>query len=144
MNAIDTDVLLYRFDQYEAVKQGQAKRLIRRLAKADVPTVLPWQVVAEFAQQLRRWQFEKRINPAAVKRYLNAVRSIFPILMPKPEVLDRAVDLTDLAGLSHWDAMIVAACIEAGITTLYTEDMGAPRQIEALQLVNPFQQSSSA
>ncbi|QDU54085.1 PIN domain-containing protein [Aeoliella mucimassa] len=30
------------------------------------------------------------------------------------------------------------ACLEAGVTTRYTEDIGAPRRIESLELVNPF------
>ena len=41
--------------------------------------------------------------------------------------------------LSHWDSMlVVAACIDAGVDTLYTEDMRAPRQIETVRLINPF------
>ena len=30
------------------------------------------------------------------------------------------------------------ACLEAGVQTLYTEDMGAPRTINGLQLINPL------
>ncbi|MBY0513446.1 MAG: hypothetical protein K2P78_05990 [Gemmataceae bacterium] len=40
--------------------------------------------------------------------------------------------------LSFWDALLVAACLRGGVTVLYTEDMGAPRVIGALSLVNPF------
>jgi predicted nucleic acid-binding protein len=58
--------------------------------------------------------------------------------MPIPVVLDRALDLADQHSLSHWDSMLVAACLEAGVDTLHTEDMGSPRVIESLQLENPF------
>ncbi len=34
--------------------------------------------------------------------------------------------------------MLLGACLEAGIDTLYTEDMGSPRTIEGVKLVNPF------
>lgn len=34
--------------------------------------------------------------------------------------------------------MLLGACVEAGVTTLYTEDMGAPRTIDTIQLVNPL------
>ena len=34
--------------------------------------------------------------------------------------------------------MLLGACVEAGVTTLYTEDMGAPRKIETIDLINPF------
>ncbi len=39
--------------------------------------------------------------------------------------------------LSHWDSMIVAACLEANIQTLYTEDFGY-LSIDGLGIVNPF------
>jgi predicted nucleic acid-binding protein len=58
--------------------------------------------------------------------------------MPAPGVLDRALDLTDRHSLSHWDSMLIAACIEAGVNTLYTEDMGSPGQYDSVRLVNPF------
>lgn len=40
--------------------------------------------------------------------------------------------------LSHSDSMILGASIEAGVTTLYTEDMGAPTTFDGIQLINPF------
>ena len=40
--------------------------------------------------------------------------------------------------LSIWDAMIVAACLEGGVTRLYTEDFGGYLRIDGLEIVNPF------
>jgi predicted nucleic acid-binding protein len=34
--------------------------------------------------------------------------------------------------------MILGACKDAGVTTLYTEDMGAPTIIDGIKLVNPL------
>jgi hypothetical protein len=34
--------------------------------------------------------------------------------------------------------MLLGACKVAKITTRYTEDIGAPRQIDGIQLDNPF------
>ena len=49
-----------------------------------------------------------------------------------------AVDLADRYSLSHWDGMLVAARLGGDVDTLYTEDMGAPRNIDVARLVNPF------
>jgi hypothetical protein len=38
----------------------------------------------------------------------------------------------------YTDSMIVGACKAANVTTLYTEDMGAPTSYDGVQLVNPF------
>lgn len=34
--------------------------------------------------------------------------------------------------------MILGACRAAGIVRLYTEDMGAPRTIDWIELINPL------
>jgi predicted nucleic acid-binding protein len=34
--------------------------------------------------------------------------------------------------------MLLGACAEAGVETLYTEDMGAPVDIDGISLINPF------
>jgi predicted nucleic acid-binding protein len=40
--------------------------------------------------------------------------------------------------LSHWDAMLLVACREAGVTTLYSEDLDAGTTYDGLSIVNPF------
>jgi len=40
--------------------------------------------------------------------------------------------------MSYWDAMIVAACLEAGVTKLYSEDSFGYDNIDGLEIVNPF------
>ncbi len=60
------------------------------------------------------------------------------VLMPTPQLWQDAQSLQTRHSLSFWDALLVAACIHKGVQTLYSEDMGAPRQIDGLSLVNPF------
>jgi predicted nucleic acid-binding protein len=138
MNAVDTNVLVYRLDRSDPAKQAKARDLLRRLAQDAEPTVLPWQVVGEVACQLRRWQDQGRLTRQALLRYVAALQRLFPIVIPTPSVLDRALDLTGRYSLSHWDSMILAACLDAGVDTLYTEDMGAPTTYDGLRLLNPF------
>jgi predicted nucleic acid-binding protein len=138
MNAVDTNVLLYRVDRYEPVKQAKAKALLRRLRAGSAPTVLLWQVAGEFLNQLRRWESTGRTTAKGVVRYFAATRSLIPLQLPSNAVLDRSLDLASRFRLSHWDSMIVAACLEAGVTKLYTEDMGAPTKFDSLELENPF------
>jgi predicted nucleic acid-binding protein len=45
-------------------------------------------------------------------------------------------------GLSFFDALIVAAAIEAGCDTLFTEDMQHGRKFGGLTIVNPFVESA--
>lgn len=135
MNAVDTNGLVYRLDRSEPAKRAVAKQLLRDLATQG-ETVLLWQVAGELMRQLSSWRHQGLLNRADADRYLNGVRHLFPLLLPVEAMLDRA-PRHDFS-LSHWDSMLVAACAEAGVTTLYTEDMGAPRTIDVVQLINPF------
>jgi predicted nucleic acid-binding protein len=92
----------------------------------------------EFVQQLRRWQNQGKLTPPELRQHVQAFRYLFPLVLPAPGVLDRALDLADRFSLSHWDSMVLGACSEAGIAVLYTEDMGAPRTIDGIQLINPL------
>lgn len=58
-------------------------------------------------------------------------------MLPAWSVIDRAEDLMSRFSLSHWDSMIVAACLEANVQTLYTEDLGYSN-IDGLMIANPF------
>ena len=47
-------------------------------------------------------------------------------------------DLRYRFSLSHWDSMLLAACKEAGVTTLYSEDLDSGTDYDGLRVVNPF------
>lgn len=138
MNAVDTNVLIYRLDRQEPAKQAQARELLRRLSSDPTPTLLLWQVLGELMRQLRSWQDQGRITRDTVLRYVATFRRMLPLAMPTPRVADHALNLTARYSLSHWDSMLLGACKEASVTTLYTEDMGSPTTYDGIMLVNPF------
>ena len=39
---------------------------------------------------------------------------------------------------SYWDALLVAASMEAGVTRLYSEDLPGRQPPPGLEIVNPF------
>lgn len=138
MNAVDTNVLIYRLDKQDPVKQSKARALLRQLSTGNTPSVMLWQVVGETVRQLRYWQDQGRITREALLRFTRVICKLFPIALPTPQVLDKALDLTGRYSLSHWDSMLLGACIEANVDTLYTEDMGSPAKYDGVQLINPF------
>lgn len=137
MNAVDTNVLIYRFDRDEAIKRRIAHQLLEELSSQG-HTVLLWQVAGELQNQFTRWFHEKRIRRSSIALFIAEVQQMFPLAMPTPACLDHALEIAERHSLSHWDSMLLAACLEAGVTALYTEDMGAPRKIDSLELINPF------
>jgi predicted nucleic acid-binding protein len=138
MNAVDTNVLLYSIDHHEPNKRMKAQKLLEQLRSASETTLLLWQVLGELGQQLRRWRDQGKLTPSEFAQHIQAFRHVFPLILPTPSVFDIAVDLADRFSLAHWDSMLLGACKASGVETLYTEDMGAPRTIDGVKLVNPL------
>lgn len=70
-------------------------------------------------------------------QYIRDLQQVWYTALPSWAVIDLAEDLTNRFMLSHWDSMVVAACLEANVQTLYTEDFGYS-VIDGLKIVNPF------
>jgi predicted nucleic acid-binding protein len=143
MNAVDTNVLLYSVDRNEPAKQLKAQQLLQHLRSAAAsaaaePTVLLWQVLGELGQQLRRWREQGKLTPSEFSQHLQAFCHLFPLALPTPDAFDIAMSLAERYSLSHWDSMLLGACQVSGATRLYTEDIGAPRRIDGIELINPL------
>jgi predicted nucleic acid-binding protein len=101
-------------------------------------TVLLWQVASEFLNQLRRWQSKGALTADATAAAFQNARAMFTLRIPTENVFQVSFDLRARFSLSHWDSMLLAACKEAGVTTLYSEDMDAGTDYDGLKIVNPF------
>jgi len=134
MNAIDTNVWLYGHDTRDPLKQGIAQQLIL----VTRPLALPWQIGCEFIAASRKLGVVG-FTEAHAWAALTVMRALADfILLPVPDIWPQTQALQGRYSLSFWDALLVAICLRGGVQTLYTEDMGAPRTINGLSLVNPF------
>ena len=52
--------------------------------------------------------------------------------------LETAWTIADVARISHWDSLIVAAAVHQGCEILLSEDMQHAQTIEGVRIVNPF------
>lgn len=138
MNAVDTNVFVYARDTNEPVKRMKAIDLIDQLIRARQPIVIPWQVAAEFVSVMRRWEQLGRITRQVTESNVRHLVSTFSIRSPRIDHLQSALDLSTRHSLSHWDSMLIAACIEAGVTTLYSEDLTDGATYDTVTVVNPF------
>jgi len=133
MNAVDTNVLIYVHDPRDPVKQAAADSLVQSLLNG----ILLWQVACEFisaSTKLEPFGFDR----AKAWQEIRRLRQLWTTKLPKWTVLKKAEDLLGKYSLSFWDAMIIAACIEAGVACLYSEDFDSYSNIEGLSLINPF------
>ena len=127
----DTNILVYA--QQAGEKGERSRALFADGGKLSV------QVLNEFAAVARRKQNR------AWSEIAEAIADVLVLLDPPLALsLDMHIAARSLAEshhLSFYDALIVAAAIEAGCDTLYTEDMQHGRTIGGLMIRNPFIES---
>lgn len=138
MNAADTNVLVYAFDADEVVKRPKAEGLLRGLAQKPSETVLLWQVAGEFLNWLRKWESAGRMSADDVEANFRDVLAMFSLRLPTAVCFATSFDLRSRYSLSHWDSMLVAACKEAGVNRLYSEDMQHGADYDGVNIINPF------
>ena len=138
MNAVDTNVVVYSLDRHEPAKRAKAGDLFNRLGQAGDRPVLLWQVAGELLSCLRKWEDRGRIARTDTAFYLQRIRAMFPLIMPSPLILEKALELSARYSLSHWDSMLLAACLAAGVDRLYSEDLDSGMTYETVTVVNPF------
>src|SRR5687767_2429636 len=93
MNAVDTNVLIYAFDDDEPVKHAKANELLERLAQRPSDTLLLWQVAAEFLAVQRKWQDAGQVTVDEVADDFRSVRNMFPLRLPKVRIFKISAEL---------------------------------------------------
>jgi predicted nucleic acid-binding protein len=132
---IDTNVLLYSIstDPAEAAKRDKAVAL---LDKDD--GALSIQVLQEFYVQAIRATRPDRLSHQLAVALVDIWRRRFQVQETTLPVFDSAMRIKAQHQLSYWDSAIVAAARALGCGTLYSEDMGDGRDVDGVQIVNPF------
>jgi len=130
----DTNVLIYAVAQDDA-RSAQAEEL---LASGGVFSV---QILNEFASVARR---RILMSWSDVTEALNAFRVLCPSPLPITiEIHEAALKIAEKYGYNIYDALVVSAALEAGCTTLYSEDLHDGQTIDGqLTIRNPFVRSS--
>jgi predicted nucleic acid-binding protein len=133
MIAVDTNVLIYACDQSDLRRQAIAIDLIA----SSTDGVLLWQVACEFLAASRKLN-KQGFTPAQAWNRLMEFQDLFPLVLPTATNLTHARELHVAHSVSLWDALVLAACVEAGVDTFYSEDVPGLETSETLRVVNPF------
>lgn len=128
---LDTNVLIYAYSNDDLLKKAQAL-----VAMQSPDTWLSTQTLIEFANVYSR----KLKTPwPAVEIALAELSRDFAVYQTTPATIAHATRLAHRYGLAWFDALIVAASLECGCETLYSEDLNAGQLLEGtLRVSNPF------
>lgn len=132
---VDTNILVYAFDQSDQKRQQKAATIFGELLDAD-RAVISVQVLKEFFVVAT-----KKIDPPLS---IPKAREIIEDLCVTRVVDDtlglfrQALEICNTHGSSFWDANILAAAAASGCTRLCTEDMSHGQTIHGVKIWNPF------
>jgi len=132
---VDTNVLVYAHDAFEARKQPVARALLEELW-ASRSGALSTQVLQEFYVVATRKFDPPMSRPAA--REIVALYGTWPLVRTDLPLILAASQLEERHALSFWDALIVEAARRVGATRLVTEDLQGERRIGGVRIENPF------
>lgn len=132
MNAVDTNILVYACDKSDPRRQTVALDLLR----GSSDCVLLWQVACEFIAASRKLERDGFTAKEAWLR-LESFLKMMPLIVPTSRVLEKARELHQERKCSFWDAVLFAACLDAGVSRIYSEDLPGSG-ISGLEIVNPF------
>ena len=126
---LDTNVLVYAFS--DDPRAARAQELLAQGCSISV------QGLNEFANVARR---KLGMTWAAVRNALDDIRAVCPTIQPVSlSTHGEAIRLAERHNFSLFDALVVAAALEAGSAILWSEDMKDGMRIDAkLRIANPF------
>ncbi len=132
---VDTNVLVYLFDAQDPARQQRARDVVAELVR-ERALVLSSQVLSELYVTVTR----KLAEPLPPEQALRALADLaaFPVVAVDAALVQRAASRSASESISHWDALIVEAAVEAGADTLYTEDLQPGSGYRGVTVVDPF------
>jgi predicted nucleic acid-binding protein len=125
---LDTNILVY------AQQTGSKATISQNLI--DQGGTISVQVLNELANVLRKKQGRSWRDIELL--FDDIDNTLDPALPLTAKTSRAALALVRNDGFAFYDALIIAAAIEAGCDTLYSEDMQHGRNIGGLTIVNPF------
>ena len=130
---VDTNVLIYLFDNDSPGKQARAQALFD---KEKDRIVLSTQVLGEFYVNVAR-KLEQPLPQDAAARAVEDF-SRFDVQSVSAELVLAAVRRSRSSLLSYWDSLIVETARNVEAKILFTEDLQHGQEIDGLRIVNPF------
>ncbi|HEX3661736.1 MAG TPA: PIN domain-containing protein [Acidobacteriaceae bacterium] len=133
---LDSNIFIYSFDESSPDKAHRAVKLIRE-AHESQKGVISFQVVQEFFS----FALRRSVPPMSNRDAGDYLQKIFlPLTTIHSSVVlyAEALHLHDRYRLSWYDALIVAAALQADCSILYSEDLQDGQQFGDLRVRNPF------
>ena len=133
---IDTNVFIYQLEALDQRKADIATGIIRSGIETG-NACISFQVVQECLNTLLR-KAEIPLDTRQAHTYLDAVLAPLVQVPASMPLYHRCLDVQARYGYAFYDALIIAAALQAQCTRLYSEDLQHGQRIDDLTIENPF------
>jgi predicted nucleic acid-binding protein len=133
---LDTNVIVYAFDQKETKKSRIAQSLIAQGA-ADNRAIISYQVIQEFVNVVLRG-FRVSITSSDLESFLFS--ALFPMaaISWSPALTMEALRIQAAHRIGWYDSLILAAAQQGDCEVLYSEDLRHEQRFGNVTVRNPF------
>ena len=132
---LDTNILVYAYDQSEPEKQAKAQALLTRGIERE-NTVISAQVLGEFFVVVTR-RIQTPLSAEQAEQVIDLL-SILPVVEVDLKLVRRAISVHKESQISYWDSLIVCAAECAGCQTILSEDLNTGQVYHGVKVENPF------
>jgi predicted nucleic acid-binding protein len=131
---LDTNILVYAFGAKKTSVPDPRVAIAERIIMLG--GVVSIQVLNEFVQVCHR---KAKLSWDQIAGSLDVIKDLCGRAVPLTmETHEAAIDISRHHGFHIYDSLILAAAMQAGCTTVYSEDMQHGQSIGKLTVVNPF------
>jgi predicted nucleic acid-binding protein len=136
LSLLDTNVLVYRHDPRDRVKQRRAIEVMDRLVGTG-EACISVQCLIEFFRVVTQ-RLPDRIDLPAARAEAERLTLVCQVFTVTPQMALEGFRGSEQHGLSVWDAQIWACARFSQVSTVLTEDADHGRLVEGVRYLNPF------
>ncbi|HLC36410.1 MAG TPA: PIN domain-containing protein [archaeon] len=135
---IDTNVLVYAFDESEKAKREKAKKIVEKITKGEMKGAVSGQVLGELFTVLLK-KIEKPVEKEKARIIVNGlIDSVhWKKINYSEKTISNAMDRAINDKTPFWDSLIAETMIENKVPVILTENLKDFKSKE-LRAVNPF------
>ena len=136
---VDTNILIYAHDLDAQDKHQTCKAQVAELWN-NGNGVISTQVMQEFYVNVTR-KINTPLSLGKARQVLNNYAA-WQVETIEPQLIFSASEIQERNQLSFWDALIIAAAVQAEAGALFSEDLNAGQTIEGIEVLNPMSKRS--
>lgn len=133
---IDTNIFIYQLERLDARKAKIADDLIAHGITTQ-SACISFQVIQECINTAIR-KAEVPLTEDEMRKYMEDVLVPLYSVQSSIHLYQASLEIRFRYRFSFYDSLIVAAALEAGCKTLYSEDLNHGQQIDGVTITNPF------